>query len=175
MESITKLFIDYLFEKAEDISEAILARASLCLEDHLAVTEAGAVKNRKQWKALLDRLPDGEAELVGYEKKTDPLSAALINGFNAHTLELDDGQRFAMIHLGAAVIPALLTVKPEVQEEDLLRGIVMGYEAACRTAIAMQPSHKELGFHATGTCGTIGAAVGTAFALRMNREEMNSL
>ena len=173
MESITKRFIDYLFSKADDIDERIIAKASLCLEDYLAVTEAGARKNREHWKVLLEKLPDGKAEIVGYGMKTDPKSAALINGFNAHTLELDDGQRFAMIHLGAAVISALLAVKEETGKEDLLKGIVMGYEAACRTAIVMQPSHKELGFHATGTCGTVGAAVAVAFALKMDREAMN--
>lgn len=48
----------------------------------------------------------------------------------------------------------------------------MGYETACRIAMAMQPSHKRRGFHAAGTCGTIGAAVGVAFAEKMDREQM---
>jgi len=37
----------------------------------------------------------------------------LINGFNAHCLELDDGQRFAMIHLGASIISAIKAAADE--------------------------------------------------------------
>ena len=48
----------------------------------------------------------------------------------------------------------------------------MGYEAACRVAVCMQPNHKNRGYHTSGTCGTIGCAVGTAFALGMNEEQM---
>ena len=48
----------------------------------------------------------------------------------------------------------------------------MGYEAACRVAIAMQPSHKNRGYHTAGTCGTIGCAVGVAYALGMNKAQM---
>ena len=48
----------------------------------------------------------------------------------------------------------------------------MGYEAACRVAIAMQPSHKNRGYHTAGTCGTIGCAAGVAFALGMNKSQL---
>jgi len=36
----------------------------------------------------------------------------------------------------------------------------------------MQPSHKNRGFHTAGTCGTIGCAVGVAYALGMNKAQM---
>ena len=174
MQNITEAFADYLFDKAERIPGPILERAEACLQDTLSVTLAGAAKNRKRWEALLRSLPRGSAELVGYPETADGKTAALINGFNAHALELDDGQRFAMIHLGASIVSAIRAASAvyEMGEERILTGIVMGYEAACRTAIAMQPSHKNRGFHAAGTCGTIGAAVGAAFALGLDRRQM---
>ena len=80
-----------------------------------------------------------------------------------------------MIHLGASIISAIKATADEhnVSDNAFQTGIVMGYEAACRTAIAMQPSHKNRGYHAAGTCGTIGSAVGVAFALGMDRSQMN--
>ena len=174
MPNITQAFADYLFGKAAQIREELLAKARACREDTLAVTAAGAAKNRTHWGPLLDLVPAGPAELVGYEKTTDSKTAALLNGFNAHALELDDGQRFAMIHLGAAIVSAIQAAAAdrEIGEDAVLRGIVMGYEAACRAAIAMQPSHKNRGYHTAGTCGAIGAAVGVAFALGMDPQQM---
>lgn len=174
MANITEEFAAYLLEKRAEIKPLILEKAKACRLDYSAVTTGGARKNREKWKMLLAHIPQGNAALYGYEQKTDGKTAALINGFNAHSLELDDGQRFAMIHLGASVISALEAAAAEhtVTEEALLIGIIMGYEAACRVSIAMQPSHKNRGYHAAGTCGTIGAAAGVAFALGMDKRQL---
>lgn len=175
MPNVTQELVEYLFRKASTITEEIKNRADACRQDYMAVAVAGAVKNREHWRGLLNHAPDGNAELIGYEKQVDSKTAALINGFNAHALELDDGQRFAMIHLGASIISAIKAASDEntISEEQFKLGIIMGYEAACRTAIAMQPSHKNRGYHTAGTCGTIGSAVGVAFALRLNKEQLN--
>ena len=174
MPNVTECLVDYLFDKAATITDEIKAKAEACREDYLAVTEAGSVKNRSHWEKLLARIPDGTAELIGYEKKVDSKTAALINGFNAHALELDDGQRFAMIHLGASIISAIKAAADDggVTDENFITGIIIGYEAACRAAIAMQPSHKNRGYHTAGTCGTIGCAVGVAFALGIDKAQM---
>lgn len=174
MPNVTESLVDYLFDKAATITDEIKAKAEACREDYLAVATAGAVKNRSHWDRLLACTLVGKAELIGYEKKVDSKTAALINGFNAHALELDDGQRFAMIHLGASIISAIKAAADDASIDDELFkvGIIMGYEAACRVAIAMQPSHKNRGYHTAGTCGTIGSAVGVAFALGMDKAQM---
>ena len=174
MPNVTQCLIDYLFDKAQTITDKIMVKAEACKGDYLAVAAAGAAKNRKRWEQLLVHTPDGTAGLVGYEKKVDSRTAALINGFNAHALELDDGQRFAMIHLGASIISSIQAAADDggVTKDHFLVGIIMGYEAACRVAIAMQPSHKNRGYHTAGTCGTIGCAAGVAFALGMNKTQL---
>lgn len=174
MRNITTAFSEHLLQKAQKITIDLNRIAEACLLDYLAVAEAGAQENSARWAPILSCLPAGAAPLLGYGRTSDGRTAALINGFNAHSLELDDGQRFAMIHLGASVISALLSARAEMgfSREALLRGIVMGYEAACRLAVAMQPSHKQRGYHTAGTCGTVGAAVGVAFALDYNAEQL---
>jgi len=174
MLNITDKFVDYLFEKAEKINDKIIKKANNCRGDYMAVTEAGAVKNKSKWTGLFSHLSVGKAEVIGTDIKTDAKTAALINGFNAHSLELDDGQRFAMIHLGASIISAINAAHNEFgfSDDSYLKGIVMGYEAACRVAIAMQPSHKNRGYHTAGTCGTIGSAAGVAFALGMDKKQL---
>ena len=162
MKNVTHSLVDYLFDKSLTISDKIFEKAEQCQQDYMAVALAGAAKNKFHWIQLVENAPKGDAELIGYGRRVDSKTAALINGFNAHSLELDDGQRFAMIHLGASIISAIKAASDEneIDTKMFLIGIVMGYEAACRVAIAMQPSHKNLGFHAAGTCGTIGSAVG---------------
>lgn len=174
MPNVTQEFVDYLFLKASQITEPIIAKAEACKRDYMAVTMAGAAKNKTRWKPLMEKLSSGSAALIGYPEKADSKTAAFINGFNAHSLELDDGQRFAMIHLGASIISAIeaTTADNQINREAYLTGVVMGYEAACRLSIAMQPSHKQKGYHAAGTCGTIGAAVGAAFAMGMDKAQL---
>ena len=174
MGNLTDLFVRYLFEKSTEIGERVMKAAAAAREDTLAVTEAGAVKNADKWREFLAHADAGKCPILGYGASTDMKTAALVNGFNAHSLELDDGQRFAMIHLGAATVSAVSAAKHEFgfSDEAELRGIVMGYEAACRLSIAMQPSHKKRGYHSSGTCGTVGAAVGTAFALGLDESRM---
>ncbi len=82
-----------------------------------------------------------------------------------------------MLHLGASVITALLSAASvnNISTDDFLRVTIMGYEAACRLAVAIQPGHKKKGFHAAATCGTVGAAVAVAFALRMNATQLKTV
>ena len=101
---------------------------------------------------------------------------ALIRGICAHVIELDDGHRIGMVHAGAPVISALLAVAETypVSTEDLLRGIIVGYEVTIRLACAVQPSHKLKFYHATGTCGTVGAAMGISTMLGFDFEQTKS-
>lgn len=177
MQNLSVEFLQYLHNKSQDITEEILECAKDCLCDYLGVTEAGAIANNERWTVFCEHASEGKTSVIGMDVTTDGKTAALINGYNAHSLELDDGHRFAMIHLGASIISALHSAKCEndISQEKLLVGIIMGYEAACRIAIAIQPSHKKKGFHAAGTCGTIGAAIGVAFALGMDIEQMKTV
>ena len=177
MANLSTDFLAYLRNKSAQINDAVLERAKDCLYDYLAVTEAGARANRDRWSGYFDRMPKGVCLIEGLPLLTDRSTACLINGFNAHALELDDGQRFAMIHLGAAIVTAVEAARAEndLAYEDVLRGIIMGYEAACRAALAIQPAHKKKGFHTAGTCGTIGAAIGAGYALGMDDAQLRTV
>ena len=177
MKNTTDRFIEYLFKKQAAVTPSVLGKAKACLADYIAVTEAGAHAMKNAWADFLIHAETGRAPLIGYGMKTDARTACLVNGYNAHCLELDDGQRFAMIHLGASVMTALLSAASvnDISTDDFLRGAIIGYEAACRLAIAIQPGHKKKGFHAAATCGTVGAAVAVAFALKMNAAQLKTV
>lgn len=153
-------FIDGLRRKSQRLSSDVLRQAQKCLLDYFGVVIGGKRFLSLKHPELMDVAP----------------SYAFLNAFAAHVLELDDGHRLGMIHLGAPILSALMGIvnKEQLSSDQLLRGIVLGYEVAVRCARAIQPGHKMHGYHVSGTCGTIGAAMGIAFALKYNDKQLKS-
>ena len=162
--NITDCLIEGLLAKSQAIPAHVAEQAKLCLLDYIGVLAGGRRYVKEAHSELFDAFEEG----APYR--------ALVNGFCAHVLELDDGHRIGMLHLGAPIISALLAVaeKEKLSTDDFLKGIVIGYEVAIRLACAVQPGNKLKGYHATGTCGTVGAAMGIAAALHFDFEQMKS-
>lgn len=155
----------------------VVDMARKCFLDYLGVTLAGAaIMSEKERELLQSQATSEGSRVVGAQIKVPTNMASLINGINAHVIELDDGHRIGMLHLGAPVISALLAVaeKESINSKDFLYGIIVGYEVAIRLSCAVQPGCKLKGYHATGTCGTVGAAMGIAAALHFDNEQMKS-
>lgn len=156
-----------------------MEQARLCAMDYVGCATAGARMMEKQNRQFLADVArqGGNSTVIGHETKTTLHNAAFLNAMNAHATELDDGHRLGMIHLGASIFSALMPVAEleGIAKEDVLRGAVVGYEAAVLTAMAMQPSHKMRGYHTSGTCGTIGAAMAIAAALHFTKHEMKNV
>ena len=158
---MTDSFVENLIDLMHKEFPAIVqSQATAVLLDYLGVTKGGWQFLRRKHPKLIANMP----------------SEAFLNGFSAHVLELDDGHRHGMIHLGASIVSAVLEVakKEGLKSDDVLRGIVMGYEVAVRCARAIQPGHKMRGYHVSGTCGTIGSAMGIAFACNYNKDQIKS-
>ncbi|MBR5653150.1 MAG: MmgE/PrpD family protein [Prevotella sp.] len=175
---ITDSFLSNLRNRiAAGFSDEVLSKARDCLLDYLGVSLAGATTlKEKEQRVINDSDDRGGCHVIGISKTVDVNMAALLNGISSHVIELDDGHRIGMLHLGAPVISSLLAVaeKEKLLSKEFLYGIVAGYEVAIRLACAIQPGHKLKGYHATGTCGTIGAAMAIATALHFDFEQMKS-
>lgn len=158
--NITDRFVDGLEEKSQIKTQQVLLQTCNCLLDYMGVTAGGMRYIAERQPELVKVLPSG----------------VFFHAFCAHALELDDGHRHGMIHLGASIVSAVVeaTLKDNLSSSDVLRGVVMGYEAAVRCARAIQPGHKMRGYHVSGTCGTIGSAMGIAFACNYNKEQLKS-
>lgn len=179
IKNTTDLFIDTLYKIAKiDYPKSASLQAKKCILDYLGVTLAGAKMLDEKGNNLLNcfRSPAGDTTIIGFGQKSYILNAAFLNGICAHIAELDDGIRFGMFHPGAPIISALLPLAEQenLDGSSLIEGIIMGYEAATRLASAIQPFHKERGYHATGTCGVFGVAIGVAFALNFNKVQIKN-
>ena len=134
-----------------------------CLLDLLASAAAGfpvsaAVAARRAAPALFR---DGTASVWFAGQSLAAAGAAFCNAAAASALDLDDGNRLARGHPGAAVIPAALATAEETgaDAEALLAAIVTGYDVAIAVA-------AERGFYARSGLWCGYGAVAAAAALR---------
>lgn len=177
MNNLTDKFIDFISAlRYENLSVKAQHQLRVCLIDTLGVTIAGAAELYEKNLLLLKLLNNDSSVInpIGISEKTSLANAILINGMNAHFLELDDGTRFGVIHPSAPLFSALIPVAiaRKVSWKQFVLGAICGYETSIRLANAMQPSHYSSGFHPTATCCTIGVAVGLSVMLGYDKQEI---
>lgn len=155
--------------------DSVTARAKRSLLDYIAVTCAGAkFQEMKLKKYFAFAEPEkGIFRAIGTNKDVALKEAVFLNGLNGHALDFDDGTNAGIIHLGSPIFSLLipLSQKYKISIDDMLKAAILGYEASYTMAISIQPEHKARGYHATGTCGTIGATLAASYMLGFSREE----
>lgn len=153
-----------------------LHQVKRCMLDWVGVSYAGAMLMKEVLRPFLKTVGNGPCTAFISERKLDVHSAAFLNGYVAHVLELDDGHRFGMLHLEAPVFSALFAVaqQEKIDFDHFVKGILVGYQTMVQLAKRIQPEHKKKGYHATGTCGTIGVACAVAAALDFTDSQFES-
>ncbi|HEY0420773.1 MAG TPA: MmgE/PrpD family protein [Acetobacteraceae bacterium] len=158
-----------------ELPDEVRALARQCVLDMLGVALAGAGDPLVRILAAELEEQGGApvAGVVGLKLRLPALSAALLNGTIAHALDYDDVNLAMPGHPSVAVLPAVLALAEERGSSGaaLIEAFVAGYETACRVGRLIAPGHYDgLGFHATGTVGTFGAAAGCAHLLGLDEE-----
>ena len=170
----------YFLKKIEDvwknpIDQSVINRARQSLLDYLAVTSAGVKFQADKVDLFFNfAMPEeGRFTVIGTDKKLVLKEAVFLNGLNAHALDFDDGTNSGIIHLGSPIFSLLLPLaqRYDIKLEKVLKAAVAGYEASYTMAVSIQPGHKAMGYHATGTCGTLGAALAASYMLDFTEEE----
>ncbi len=115
-----------------------------------------------------------EANIMGRREKLDILNAALVNGISSHIFDYDDTHLKTIIHPAGPVASAILALAQHVPVtgKDFLNALVLGMETECRIGNAVYPSHYDMGWHITGTCGMFGAAAASGKLLKLNEQQM---
>src|SRR5262249_11769961 len=119
----------------------------------------------------------GQATLLGFGTTVSAEWAALANGMAAHSMELDDTFLEGSIHNESFLYAASMALAEErrLNGPQFIAAIVAGFEASCRIAKALKPAETNArGFHPTGTCGAIGAAVAAGKLLGLNEPQMTA-
>lgn len=157
----------------ETLTEEARALARQCVLDYIACTLPGAAEplTDMMFAELEDQGGRETATVIGHAKKLPALSAAMINGAASHALDFDDVNLAMPGHPSVAILPALLALAEERGSSGaaVIAAFVAGYELECRFGAALKPGHYDgLGFHATGTIGTFGAAMACAHLMGLD-------
>ena len=115
-----------------------------------------------------------EANLMGRAEKLDILNAALVNGISSHVFDYDDTHLKTIIHPAGPVASAILALSQHrpVSGREFLHALVLGVETECRIGNAVYPSHYDMGWHITGSCGVFGGAAAAGKILGLNEQQM---
>jgi 2-methylcitrate dehydratase PrpD len=156
----------------ESLPADIRALARQCFLDWFAVTLAGAREELAQIVVATAAEEGGApvATLVGHRARAPLQQAALVNGTTSHALDYDDVHLSYIGHPTVTLVPALLALGEarNASGAEILAAFVAGYETICRIGLLTAPGHYALGFHATATLGSFGAAAACARLLRLD-------
>jgi 2-methylcitrate dehydratase PrpD len=148
-------------------------RARLALADIMACIIAGSGEpaTRRVGEAV-GPFGAGGSLAFGVMHRLPSPWAALITGTAAHALDYDDNFAPAVTHGTAVLAPALFSLADErhLGGQAVLDAYVIGLELQARIGRAVNPAHYELGWHATSTIGTIGAAGACARLIGLDAE-----
>ena len=155
------------------IPEAVRTRIKLLMLDSLGCALYGA---DLEWTRILqDTLgridTTRSCSVWGTKQKLSAPHAALVNGTQVQGFELDDVHRAGVLHVGAVVLPALISVtemKPGMSGKEFIASAVAGYEIGPRVGLCMGPEHIAQGWHSGATLGVFSAASGAARGLKLD-------
>lgn len=161
--------------RTANLPESAITVARQCILDWFAATLPGS---REECAVLLaeelESSGSGPCTVIGRAGRLSAYDAAMANGIASHALDFDDVNRLMQGHPSVAVFPAVFAMAETLDAtgKDALTAFVAGYEAACMVGGLVNYSHYGRGFHATGTVGTIGAAVATGILLQLDEDQM---
>lgn len=157
------------------VDAAVLKQATPIVLDTLAVTLAGGVEPgvRALMRTLEPQSGPGGVPSFWTGKRYRSDDAALLIGMASHVLDYDDVSMLAVCHPSAPVLSALLATasRERTSGRALLEAFAVGTEVLIRLGQAMGFRHYTLGFHATATLGTIGAAAACARIMGLDRRQ----
>lgn len=157
------------------LSETVLERGLQSFLDYIAVTSAGVIFQKEKIKRYVtfSQPESGNFKAIGTRKNLALKEAVFLNGLNAHALDFDDGTNSGIIHLGSPIFSLLIPLaqRYDITVDEMLKAAIIGYETSYTMAVSIQPGHKAMGYHATGTCGVLGATVAAAYMLGFTDEE----
>ena len=155
----------------QDIPPDVQELGKKAILDGLAVALSGSVSPpaRTVTGYVRELACPGSCTVIGSDAKVAPRFAALANGTAMHADDYDDTLqaetgRYQGVHPTAPVLSAVLAAAEgrDLSGRDLLTAYQVGVEVACRIFDATHVNHILQGYHATATCGMLGAAAGVA-------------
>jgi len=159
----TRTLLDFVrHTAATDVPAEVLHESTRCLLDHIGLAIAGAQEPTARLVMDQCSLLGGEpqARVLGTPHRLRVTDAALVNGISCHALDFDDTHVPTILHPTTPLYAAGTALAEWRQSRgvDLLAAHALGYELAARASNALYPEHYDVGWHMTGTTGSLASA-----------------
>jgi 2-methylcitrate dehydratase PrpD len=174
---VTRLLARYVTSaRFEDLPEHVRREGRRTLLNYVGVAVGGSRHETvdRALKAISPFSGKPEANVLGRRERLDILNAALVNGISSHIFDYDDTHLKTIIHPAGPVVSAILALAQhrQVSGTDFLHAMILGIETECRIGNAVYPSHYDMGWHITGSCGMFGSAVACGRLLGLTEQRM---
>jgi 2-methylcitrate dehydratase PrpD len=174
----TRLAARFAALTLNDVDPTSRTAVKKLLMDYLGVALAGS---RNESGEIARRFAKehgakAQARLIGDTARVDINAAAFANAISSHSIELDDIDVLALFHFSPPVYSAALAAAEfaGANGKQLLVALAAGCEMMERVSRAANPSLRNRAFHTTPTCGSFGAAVAAAKALKLPKDKLAS-
>ena len=153
----------------EKVGKDVVEATKLCILDSVGVTlgakDDKMLQSIKKVYDTYDENNNGRITLWGTDDKNNLRSAVFFNSMMGHILDFDDVHTNSKTHIGIVVVPAAWALCEYLNKsgKEFMEAVICGYEAMSRIGMGFGvSSHRNRGWHVTGTAGIFGAAAACA-------------
>jgi len=156
----------------------VVAHTLKIVRDTFGVMLGGAtLAEVKKFASIAPELAAGSATIFGSTSTAASHMAALVNGAGGVSLELDEGNQYAVNHPSIHILPALWALAEEQNASgaQLLHALIVGYEIAVRVGAATrlrEPVHPFGSYMIVGTAAAAAVLLGMDVATTANALEL---
>jgi aconitate decarboxylase len=160
----------------EHVSAEVRDRLKLLILDSLGCAIYGAnLKWCRIIRETLERVDKTRTTGIwGTDRQLSSVHAALVNGTQVQSFELDDVHRQGVLHVGAVTLPALIAAAEthtRLSGRDFIAAALAGYEIGPRVGLCMGQEHIGQGWHSGATVGVFAAVSAAARALAFDSDK----
>jgi 2-methylcitrate dehydratase PrpD len=168
LEGLTMKYAEHVAGlRFEDIPAPVVEKAKWIIRDSIGnQIAAGALAEpalrmldlAKEWGGA------PQCTVSGHGVQLPAPTAAMINAMHAHGVELDDAHGSGLIKAGSILVPSVFAAAElkKVDGRELIAALVAAYDVCIRIAKAINPGHRQRGYHTSGTVSVFGAAAAVA-------------
>ncbi len=158
----------------EDLPEDVIEASRLRVLDVIGLAMAGAETTfGRSVRHAAARMGAGRAHVAGTGERLAASAAAFANGSLSQALEYDDTHNESVVHMSSPSAAAALALAEEhgLSGRDVILGVAIGNEIACRVGCIVTGRFHKLGFHPTGLFSPFGIAYAAGRMLGNSAEQ----
>lgn len=172
-QKITEEIADFVAKTNYDrLPEEAIRAAKGCILDCLGVALLGSREEASRITIEYGRKSGGSPEATVWTGgiRLPASQAVIINGTMSHVLDYDDYSTSWLAHPTVAIFPAALAMAEKYHHpgRECLLAYVLGVEVGGKLSAAFGNTHYLVGWHNTGTLGSIGATTASAKILNLD-------